>query len=144
MKRSPIVTAVNVLQSCLAIVLAGLTIYLIALTRSKEILAESDSSETVHGLLIGAMVFGIPAVITTIAAFGLWSRRFWGWALSLATNVGLLGVLVYNIVRDNERDTDEIAMAVGIVVPIILLLLPAVRKFYWNAAIARPAESQLT
>ncbi len=133
MKRSPLITIVNVLQSFLGLVLAGLTVYLLALTRSRETLAEPDASETVHGLLIGAVVLGVPALITLVAAWGLWKRRFWGWALSLATDVGVLAVFVYNVVGENDREGDEIALAAGFVVPIVLLLLPVVRKFFWNA-----------
>jgi len=133
MKRSPLITIVNVLQSFLGLVLAGLTVYLLALTRSRETLAEPDASETVHGLLIGAVVLGVPALITLIAAWGLWKQRYWGWVLSLATDVGVLAVFVYNMVGENDREGDEIALAAGFVVPIVLLLLPAVRKFFWNA-----------
>jgi hypothetical protein len=133
MKPSPLITIVNVLQSLLGLVLAGLTVYLIALTRSRETLAEPDASETIHGLLIGAAVLGVPALITMIAAWGLWKRQFWGWVLSLATDVGVLAVFVYNIVGENDREGDEIALAAGLVVPIILLLLPGVRKFFWNS-----------
>ena len=132
-KRSPLITSVNVLQSFLGLVLAGLTVYLLALTRSRETLVEPDAAETVHGLLIGAAVLGVPALITLIAAWGLWKRRYWGWALSLATDVGMIAVLVYNIVGESDRDGDEIALAAGFMVPAALLLLPAVRKFFWNA-----------
>ena len=141
MKRSPLITIVNVLQSLLGLVLAGLTIYLVALTRSREILAEPDASETIHGLLIGAAVLGVPALITLIAAWGLWKRRFWGWALSLATDVGVLAVFVYNIVGENDREGDEIALAAGFVLPAVLLLLPAVRKFFWNAGTSAKLSS---
>ncbi len=133
MKRSSLITIVNVLQSFLGLVLAGLTVYLLVLTRSRETLAEPDAADTVHGLLIGAVVLGVPALITLVAAWGLWKRRFWGWALSLATDVGVLAVFVYNVVGENDREGDEIALAASFVVPIVLLLLPAVRKFFWNA-----------
>jgi hypothetical protein len=133
MKRSPLITIVNVLQSFLGLVLAGLTVYLLALTRSRETLANPDAAETVHGLLIGAVVLGVPALITLIASWGLWKRRFWGWALSLATDVGVLAVFVYNVVGENDREGDEIALAASFVVPIVLLLLSAARKFFWNA-----------
>ena len=133
MKRSPLITIVNVLQSSLGLALAGLTVYVLALTRSRETLAEPDAAETVHGLLIGAVVLGVPALITLVAAWGLWKRRFWGWALSLATDVGVLAVFVYNVVGENDREGDEIALAASFVVPIVLLLLPAVTKFFWNA-----------
>ena len=134
MRPSPLITIVNVLQSFLGLVLAGLTFYLLALTRSRETLAEPDAADTVHGLLIGAVVLGVPALITLVAAWSLWKQRFWGWALSLATDVGMLAVLVYNIVGESDRDGGEMALGGGFVVSTVLLLLPTVRKFYWNAA----------
>jgi uncharacterized membrane protein (DUF2068 family) len=79
------------------------------------------------------VVLGVPALITLIASWGLWKQRFWGWALSLATDVGMLAVLIYNMVGENDRDVDEIALAAGFMVPAVLLFLPAVRKFFWNA-----------
>jgi uncharacterized membrane protein (DUF2068 family) len=61
-------------------------------------------------LLIGAGVRAAPAAMTLIAGFGLWKGRFWGWLLSLATDVGMLGVLVYSIIDDNEVDGELIAL----------------------------------
>jgi hypothetical protein len=132
MKRSPLISVVNVLQLLLGLVLAGLSIYLLTLTRSPETLADPDSAGTVHRLLIGAAVLGIPALITLIGVFGLWKRRFWGWVLSLATDVGTLVVLVYSMIGERDWEGAEIALAAGCVLAIVLLLLPAVRKFYWN------------
>ena len=96
---------------------------------------------TVHGLLIGAAVLGVPALITLIGALGLWKHRFWGWVLSLATDVGTLTVLVYSMIDERDWEGDEIALAAGCVVLIILLLLPAVRKFYWSAAVTTTSLS---
>src|SRR3989442_5888693 len=133
MKRSPLITIVNVLQSFLGLVLAGLTVYLLALTRSRETLAEPDASETVHGLLIGAVVLGVPALITLIAAWGLWKQRFWGWVLSLATDVGMLAVFVYSMIDERHRDSDEISLCGGFLGSTRFLLLAHVRKFYCAA-----------
>ena len=133
MKRPVLVTVVNVVQVLLGLVLAGTTVYLIVLTRSKEILAEPDSGDAVHGLLIGALVLGIPAVITLIAAVGLWMGKFWGWVLSLATDVGVVAVMIYSVVGDNDVDTEQIAITAGFLVAAVLLLLPAVRAAYWRA-----------
>ena len=134
MKRSPLISIVNLLQLLLGLVLAGLSIYLLALTRSPKTLADPDPAGTVHGLLIGAAVLGVPALITLIGVFGLWERRFWGWVLSLATDVGTLVVLVYSMIDERDGEGDEIALAGGSVVLIVLLLLPTVRKFYSTAA----------
>ena len=133
MKRSPLITVVTVWQPLLGLMLAGLAIYLVALTRSRETLADPDSVDTVRGLWIGAAVLGIPGVITLIGAWGLWKPRFWGWAVSLATDVGMLAALIYSIVGENDRDGDEMAVSAGFVVPVVLLLLPGVRRFYWSA-----------
>ena len=133
MKRPVLITVVNVLETMLGLLLSGLTAYLLALTRSRETLADPDAADTVHGLLIGAGVLGVPALVTLIAAWGLWKGRFWGWVLSLATDVGMIAVLVYSIISDNDFDGDMIALTAGCLVPAGLLLLPQVRKFYWGA-----------
>ena len=130
MKRPAPVVVVNVVQTLLGLLLAGITVYLIVLTRSKETLAEQDAADAVRGLLIGALVLGIPAVITLIAAVGLWKGRFWGWVLSLATDVGVVAVLVYSLMDENEIDAEMLVMTAGFVVPLVLLLLPVVRKFF--------------
>jgi uncharacterized membrane protein (DUF2068 family) len=133
MKRPTLVTVTIVVQLLLGLVLAGISIYLFVLTRSAETLSEPDAADTVRGLLIGAGVLGVPAVITLVSVIGLWKRRFWGWVLAFATNVGMLAVMVYSMVGDGDRDTDEIAITAGITIVLALLLLPAVRKFYWQA-----------
>jgi uncharacterized membrane protein (DUF2068 family) len=133
MKRPPLITVAIALQFLLGSVLAGLTIYVLVLTRSPETLAEPDAAGTIRGLLIGAAVLGFPALITLISVFGLWKRRFWGWVLAFATDVGMLAVLVYNLVSESERDSDEIAAAAGVAVILVLLMLPKVREFYWKA-----------
>jgi len=130
MKRPAPVVVVNVVQTLLGLLLAGITVYLIVLTRSKETLAEQDAADAVRGLLIGALVLGIPAVITLIAAVGLWKGRFWGWVLSLATDVGMVAVLLYSLMDENEMDAEMLVMTAGFVVPLVLLLLPVVRKFF--------------
>src|SRR5437764_8734216 len=110
MKRSPLVTIVNVLQLLLGILLATLTIYLLILARSRETRAESDAAGAVRGLLVGALIFGIPAVITLVGFWGLWNGKLWGWVLSLATNVGMIAGFVYSILSDTALDRDMIAL----------------------------------
>jgi len=141
MKRPSLITIVNVLQLLLGLMLAGLTVYVLMLTRSPETLRQVDPAETVHGLLIGALVLGFPALITLVGVWGLWKGNFWGWVLSLATDVGTLAVLVYSMIDENDWDGDEIALAVGFLASTVVLLLPAVRKFYWNAATTRNLSS---
>jgi len=141
MKRPLLVTIVMVLQFLLGVMLAGLTIYLLALTRSNETLSSPDASDEVRGLMIGAVVLGIPAVVTLVGVLGLWKERFWGWVLALATDIGVIAVFVYNMVDERKLDNDEFGVTAGFVVTAILLLLPKVRKFFWNSpATALPAR----
>ena len=49
----------------------------------------------------------------------------------LATDVGVLAVLAYNNWSDGDRDGSELALTARFVVPVILLLLPVVRKWFW-------------
>jgi hypothetical protein len=139
MKRSPLITVVYVLQFLLGLVLAGLSVYVLTLTRSQETLADPDAADTVHGLLIGALVLGIPALITLTAAWGLCKGKLWGWVLSLATDVGVLAVFTYDMLGESSRDGSDIALAVSFVVPLILLLLPPVRKHFWSASTNKPS-----
>src|SRR3982074_895444 len=113
MQRSPLISIVNLLQLLLGLMLAGLSIYLLALTRSPKTLADPDPAGPGPGLLIGAAGLGLPALITLIGVFGLWKRRFWGWVLSLATDVGTLTVLVYSMIDERDWEGDEIALAAG-------------------------------
>jgi len=132
MRRPSLITVVIVLQFLLGLALAGLSFYVLMQTRSPEVLAEPDVAQAIRGLQIGAAVLGGPALIMLIAVLGLWTRRFWGWVLSLATDVGMLGVLLYSMIDERDLDGSESALAAAFVVPVVLLLLPGVRKFYWN------------
>jgi hypothetical protein len=132
MKRPTLITVVIILQFFLGLLLAGLTVYVLMQARSLEALAEPDSAEAIHGLLVGAAVFGVPALVTLLAVFGLWKPRFWGWVLSFASDVGVLCVLVYSMIDDRDLDSSESALAAVVVVPLVLLLLPGVRKFFWD------------
>lgn len=134
MKRSPLITIVIVLQFLLGLLLAGFTVYLLVLTRSPETLAEPESADTIRGLLIGAGVLGVPGVITLVSAFGLWKRRFWGWVLAFATDVGILAAFVYSMTDENNLDGEMVALTVACVVPLVLLMVPVVRRYYWNSA----------
>lgn len=130
MKRPALVVTTNVVQALLGFAMAGMTGYLIILSRWRETREGVDPAGGAHGLQIGAVVFAIPAVITLLGAAGLWKCRFWGWVLSLATDVGILATLIYGMVDDNEIDTEMLILTAGFVMPIVLLLLPSVRKFF--------------
>ncbi len=139
MKRSFLATLVTVWQWLLGLLLAGLTVYLLLLTRSRGIREGADAADAIRGLLIGAAALAVPAVITLTAAFGLWKGRFWGWALSLGTDVGMTGLLIYSMFDDGELDAALVVLTAAFVVPVVLLMLPVARRPGWHAK-AQPSS----
>lgn len=134
MKRSVLVTAIAVLQSLLTLVLAGVTIYLVWLAHSPNILAEPDAADASHGLMIGAKVIAGPAIVSCISSWGLWKNKRWGWWLALVMHVIIFATLAYGTLNENSIDTEEIVVTLCFLVVPILLLLPRVRKAYWSSA----------
>ena len=132
MKRPGLVALANALQFLLGLLLAGLAIYLFKETRAPETVSDPDAAATIHGLMIATIVLGVPALITLVAAWGMWKNQFWGWALSMATDVGVLLVLIYNFFTQSNRANSEPVLAVGVTGALIVVLLPTVRKFYWK------------
>lgn len=139
MKRPALVIAVNVIHLLLALGLAGLSIYLLILTRAPETLKEPDAADTIHGLLIGAGVLGIPSVLLFFGAWGLWKNRLWGWWLAMLSDVGMLATLAYSVVGENSVDWDDLALTLCFAVCPILLLLPRVRKYFWGDRESQPS-----
>ena len=130
MKRPVLVTVVAILQSLLALLLAGTTTYLVWLALSPQIRAESDAADTVHGLMIGAGVISGPAIVLCVSSRGLWKSKRWGWWMSVLVNLSLVGTLVYSTLDDNSIDWEQLGIAACFAVGSILLFLPKVRKFY--------------
>ena len=131
MKRPHLIIAVNIMHLLLALLLAGTSIYVLSLTRSHETLQEPDAADTIHGLIIGAAVLGVPALFLITALWGLWRSQRWGWWLALVTDVVIVATLVYSMKGQNSRDLTEPVWTLCFVVCAILLLLPMVRRFYW-------------
>jgi uncharacterized membrane protein (DUF2068 family) len=137
MNRRPLITLVNILQFVLGLLLAGIAVYILRQIHAPETIADPDAAATQRGLVIGAVVMGVPALVTLIAAWGMWKGHFWGWALSLATDVGVLAVVLYNLFGQNNRGTSEPVLAAGVVLLVILLVVPSVRRFFWSPAASK-------
>jgi uncharacterized membrane protein (DUF2068 family) len=131
MKRPHLVVAVNIIHLLLTLLLSGTSVYVLSLTRSHETLQETDAAETIHGLVIGAAVLGVPALLLIGALWGLWRNKRWGWWLALVTDVAIVATLVYSMIGQNSWDLTEPVWTLCFVVCAILLLLPMVRRFYW-------------
>jgi hypothetical protein len=133
-KRSGWITGVIVLQFLYALIMLALPIYLLVLTRASETRNSPDASEEISGLRVAAAVVGTPALIAFVAWFGLWREKLWGWWLTVLTDLGLVGVFGYSLIDDGWKniDWDVVVLTMIGVVPLVFLLFPQVRKFYWR------------
>jgi hypothetical protein len=140
MWRSPMtrdsgwVTGAVVVQFLWALVMLVLPGYLLLLTSSSAILGQRDEAEAVSGLEIAAAILVLPALVAAAAWVGLWKGKLWGWWLGLAGNLTVLVVLAYSMLDDGWRNPDwEMAGLTALsAVPLVFLLLPAVRDSYWR------------
>ena len=132
MQRSALATAVTVVQFLLGLTLVGTCIYLLLLSRG----AQSSGSVGIPGLLLVAVLFAPVALLVLLGAYGLARSRRWGWWVALLTDSAVTFLWVYSMVDDGWRNLDMtlVAYAAGSLLPVVLLLLPSVRRFYW----ARP------
>ena len=135
MKRSPWVTGATVVQILVGVLLAGLSLFLLSLTRSTAILQEKDAAETISGLRIAACMFGPPALLVLASAYGMWKGKLWAWWLALLMDVGVVGACVYSMLDDGWQNVDWelVIFATVPLIAAILLLVPAVRGFYWRS-----------
>ena len=133
-KRPVAVTSVTVLQFLLGLLCLGITLYLLLLSRSVRIKQGHDSGSITLGLEIAAAALSPGAVFGLIAAYALAKDKVWGWWLSLMINAAFAAVLIYSMIDDGWRnlDLEMVGFTVLSLLPVILLLLPVVRKFYWR------------
>jgi hypothetical protein len=135
-KRSGWITAAAVLQLLYTLMLLALPVYLLVLTRAPETRSGPDAQASIAGLKIAAALLLGPALIALVGWIGLWKEKLWGWWLTILTDLGLVAVLVYSMVDDgwHNLEWDVVVVSVIGVVPVVYLLLPRVRRFYWRGS----------
>jgi hypothetical protein len=76
MKRHWLITTVTTIQFVLALVLAGLAVFVFLQTRSPQILSEPDAKDAIRGLEIGALALALPGLIYWWQSTGCGKQRF--------------------------------------------------------------------
>ena len=114
--------------------LIAFPVYLLSLTRSRDILSSPEARESVYGLKIAAAIFAVPALFGIVSTLGLWREKLWGWWLAVVSDAVTLALLIYSMIDDATIDWDMLALTIISAVLTILLLLPVVRKFYWRVS----------
>jgi len=142
MNRSVLVTLVAVIQLLFGLLCAGTVGYLLVLTRSKQILADKDAAEAVHGLKIGAAVVAAMAVPVLASAYGLFKRKLWAWIVALLVNVAGAVLMLWGPVLEHERmDRSDITFTAFFLVMVIVLLLPGVWRSFFSRAPESPPDT---
>lgn len=132
-KRPVAVTSVTLVQYLLGFLWLGITLYLLFISRSARTRQGHDPESIILGLEIAAAVVAPPGVFGLIAAYALGKGKLWGWWLSLIINAGFALVLIYSMIDEgwNRLDPEVVAFTLLSLLPVVLLFLPVVRKFYW-------------
>lgn len=130
-KRSGWITGVVVLQFVYVLLLLALPIYLMFLAGKFGV---RNGFRPTEETTIAAAIVGFPGFFALVAWLGLWRKKLWGWWLSIVTDLGLVTMFVYSLIDDGWKDIDwDVVVLTGItLVPVIGLLLPRVRRFYWG------------
>ena len=104
------------------------------LTRTAEVRNGPDAADDISGLRIAVGVLMIPVLLAFLSWFGLWKDKLWGWWLALLDNLAITGVLAYSALDDGWKNIDgeAAALAAMFAVLVLFLLLPPVKRFYWE------------
>src|SRR5207245_1146649 len=100
----------------------------------------ADPAAAVWRLEIAAGTIAAFASVALVGAYGMWRDRLWGWWLAFLADGIFAGVLMYCVADDgwNNADPELIVSTALFLVPVILLLLPPVRRFYWETSRLQP------
>ena len=134
MKRMRMARVVAAIQLLFGVALVAGGIYLFWLTRTAEMRNSRDAEMAIRGLYIAAALFLPIGVVMLIGGVAMWKNKLWGWWLAVITDGSLMLVFVYSLIDDGLKraDSEDITATVLSIIPVILLLLPAVRKSYWR------------
>jgi hypothetical protein len=132
MKSSGLITGVTLMQFLLGLLCVGVSIFLLVLIRSAGIRQANDAAAVISGLKIAAGVIGPPGLLALVGAYGMRKDRLWGWWVSLLVDFGAASILACGVIADGWKNLDPelIILTLGFAMPVVLLLLPSVRRFY--------------
>ncbi|MFI5069305.1 MAG: hypothetical protein ACHP8A_00325 [Terriglobales bacterium] len=130
MKRSGWISFVIAVQLLYSLFLIAFPVYLLAL---------GDG----WGVIFASVVVGGPGIVAFIGWFGLRKGKLWGWSVALFADLAMLGILIYSLIGAGWHNIDRELAGMAILACTIssALLIPAVRRSYWQSVGAQPALS---
>jgi uncharacterized membrane protein (DUF2068 family) len=123
-KRPVIVLVGTTVQTSIAAIFAG-AVGLFSLL----IYSLRNSATPSHGLKL-ALIMALPlAVAASVASWGMWKQRAWGWWTALVLNVLALFTMITDLVN-GDPDLGDFAAAAIFFACLTLLLPPRVREYF--------------
>lgn len=140
MKRPRLVRVLVALQVVTAF--ASLAIAAAALWKTRDPKLIAEGAETIHGLYLGAAIVGGAALVFLAGGVLLWKRWRIGWWMAMAMNLLMVFAFAYDPLFEHEPFfSEDTPLGLWFVVSVVLLFLPAVRRFVFRRAILSPAEA---
>jgi len=134
-KRSGWVTGVVVAQFLCSALFAATCLILLVLIHQMRQQHGEERESSVQALKLAIGIIGPMALVVLAGAWGMLKGKLWGWWLAFLTDVGLFGIFLYSMIDDGLKDIDWDMFAFTAVALVLLgwLLVPVVRRFYWNS-----------
>jgi hypothetical protein len=140
MKRPVLVTVLFAAHAITALLFGGVAVYLLFLTRSPEILKESDAAETVHALRLGAVVVGITVFPLLVSMAAIIRRWFWGGWYSLLIHVGFASIFIFDMIDEHAIDEAEMIIAAVCLAIAALYVTGPVRRYFSGKSRAQKSD----
>ncbi len=122
--RSRATTGIAALHAVWTVLMAAVAVICLWLVRSQR--------DNARELLLGAAVMAAITIVFAFATVGLWRVRRWAWLLSFVVNALVILFLAWDVFIDRDRDPDNWIVLVLFGVPMLLLLLPPVRRPFFR------------
>jgi hypothetical protein len=145
--RKPILGKIlSILQIAMGVCCLAVSVYLLYLMRTPEILKDQESAEIIRGLQIAAGIVVLPGVFFSVAGGAMLCRCKWGWWLGLLVCMAAVATLAISAWDDRRHpDVEDLWVLAGFVVATIFFFLPGVRNYLVaNNAVANQASSTET
>ena len=131
-------TILAVIQTVIAIMNIVIMVVVVVAVLSPEVARHTGHPE--HQVTLDTVLVIVAAILTSLAALGLWKRWAAGWALTLALGLTVALAMLWGPVFDHDHmEFDDIGVTIAYVVAILLALWPSVRHWY-----LRPRASATT
>ncbi len=133
-KRSGWVTGVVVAQFLCSALFAGACLILLVLIRQMRQQHGDERESTVQALKLAIWIIGPTALILLLGAWGMLKDKLWGWWLAFLTDFAFFAIFLYSVIDDGLKDIDwdVFAFAGASLLLVVWLLVPSVRRHYWN------------